>query len=181
MGRHCAPGGIGLFFSGWTMSEMSRLHLLVGVKAEQSLRDEVRAVVDQAEDDSEELELAPVGRKDWIAGVRVTADLSFRRLEEIAAVVLGRLITLDSRQRIRRENVRVYVVQPPVPVFKDPEEAPPPEPTSPEPPPQPAIHGATATCPVCNRSVHSYNLQHDTTGRVVGCYICGGDPSRAGS
>jgi hypothetical protein len=163
------------------MSEMSRLHLLVGVKAEQSLRDEVRAVVDQDEDGSEELELAPVGRKDWIAGVRVTADLGFNRLEEIAVTVLGRLIALDSRQRIRRENVRVYVVQPPVPVFKDPEEAPLPKPPEPEPQIQPEIHGATAICPVCDRSVHSYNLQHDTSGRVVGCYICGGDPSRAGS
>jgi hypothetical protein len=160
------------------MGDISKLHLLVGVKAEQSLRDSVRAVVDQADEGTEDLELAPVGRKDWVAGVRAGAELRFGDLALIAGSVLGRLIQLDSHQRIRQENVRVYVVQPPVPVFKDPvePEQPPAAPLEPEQP-----QDSTATCPVCQRKVHSFNLQHDTAGRVVGCYICGGDPSRSGS
>lgn len=160
------------------MSEISKLHLLVGVKAEQSLRDSVRAVVDQADESAEDLELAPVGRKDWVAGARAGSDLRFGDLASIASSILGRLIGLDSHQRIRQENVRVYVVQPPVPVFKDPVEPEQP-PVAPAAPQQP--QDSTATCPVCQRTVHSFNLQHDTAGRVVGCYICGGDPSRTGS
>jgi hypothetical protein len=164
------------------MSEISRIHLLVGVKAEQTLRDAVRAAVDDPEVDTGDLELAPVGRKDWVAGVRAGSDLRFEALHELAGQVLGRLIALDSRQRIRRENVRVYAVQPPVPVFKDPEESvPPPEPeVAPAPAPEQPRESGT-TCPVCGRTVHAFNLQHDTSGKVVGCYICGGDPGRAGS
>jgi hypothetical protein len=159
------------------MSVLAKIHLLVGVKAEQSLRDAVRAAVDDVDVDSGDLELAPVGRKDWVAGVRAGSDLSFGRLQELSGKVLGQLIALDSRQRIRRENVRVFAVQPPVPVFKDPEEsAPPPQPES---APQQARESASI-CPVCGRKVHAFNLQHDTSGRVVGCYICGGDPGRGG-
>ena len=88
------------------MSQLSKIHLLVGVKAEQSLRDAVRAAVDDAEVDSGDLELAPVGRKDWVAGVRAGSDLSFGKLQEISATVLGQLIALDSRQRIRRDLLR---------------------------------------------------------------------------
>jgi hypothetical protein len=95
------------------------------------------------------------------------------------------LLRLDTRQRIRRENVKLYVVVPPVPVFKDS------SPIGPgaEPdrdhdrdarlqPEEPAPDGREGPriCPVCNRQVHSFNLQHDTRGRVVGCFICGGDP-----
>jgi len=162
------------------MGEISKIHLLVGVKAEQSLRDSVRGAVDDAEVDTGELELVPVGRKDWVAGVRAGTDLPYSELQQIAGRVLSQLIALDSRQRIRQENVRVYSVQPPVPVFKDPEEsAPPPEPEpalAPEP-----VQDSVSTCPVCQRKVHAFNLQHDTSGRVVGCYICGGDPGRTGS
>lgn len=165
------------------MSEISKIHLLVGVKAEQSLRDSVRGAVDDSEFESGELELVPVGRKDWVAGVRAGSDLPFGDLQKIAGTVLSQLIALDSRQRIRQENVRVYAVQPPVPVFKDPEDtaSPPehvPEPAS-APEPRQAQDSASI-CPVCQRRVHAFNLQHDTTGKVVGCYICGGDPSRAG-
>jgi hypothetical protein len=165
------------------MNDISKLHLLVGVKAEQSLRDAVRLVVDQAEGDNEDLELAPVGRKDWVAGVRAGANLSFGELAGLASTVLSRLIALDTHQRIRQENVRVYVVQPPVPVFKDPEPpAPIPDPGPPAPvEPEPVVPTTeTPTCPVCNRKVHAYNLQHDTSGKVVGCYICGGNINRAG-
>ncbi|MBW2276058.1 MAG: hypothetical protein JRF63_01120 [Deltaproteobacteria bacterium] len=166
------------------MNEISKIHLLVGVKAEQSLRDSVRGAVDDTEVDTGDLELVPVGRKDWVAGVRAGSDLPFSKLQQIAGQILSQLIALDSRQRIRQENVRVYSVQPPVPVFKDPEEiAPTParEPgREPAAAPQQAQDSAS-TCPVCQRKVHAFNLQHDTTGRVVGCYICGGDRSRAGS
>ena len=58
-----------------------------------------------------------------------------------------------------------------------------PIPAQPEPEPVAAPQQAqdsASTCPVCQRKVHAFNLQHDTTGRVVGCYICGGDPGRAG-
>lgn len=158
------------------MGELHKLHLLVGVKAEQSLRDSVRAVIEQTEDDSESLELAPVGRKDWVAGIRIDETVEFGKLGPIASEVLGHLIAIDSRQRIRRENVRAYVVQPPVPVFKDPE-----EPPLPAEPPQSEPESSSATCPICGRTVHSYNLQHDTSGRAVGCYICRGDPGRARS
>lgn len=161
------------------MSDISKIHLLVGVKAEQSLRDAVRAAVDDPGVDTGDLELAPVGRKDWVAGMRAGSDLRFGELHEITGKVLGSLIALDSRQRIRRENVRVFAVQPPVPVFKDPEEsAPPPRPTNEAAPAR--FQDSSQVCPVCQRRVHSFNLQHDTTGRVVGCYICGGDPTRGG-
>jgi hypothetical protein len=163
--------------------QMNRLHLLVGVKAEQSLRDVVREAIDRADEGCDGLELAPVGRKDWIAGVRVGSELPYAELARISAEVLGRLIALDSRQRIRQENVRVYVVQPPVPVFRDPEgplPGPPPASTVFRTPSDrsPPAEGAS-TCPICGRTVHSFNLQHDTRGRAVGCYICGGDPSRS--
>jgi hypothetical protein len=169
------------------MSEISKIHLLVGVKAEQSLRDVVRGAVDDGAVETGDLELVPVGRKDWVAGVRAGSDLPYGELQQIAGQVLSQLIALDSRQRIRQENVRVYSVQPPVPVFKDPEEpVPGPEP-APEPEPEPAaepqpqqVQESASTCPVCQRKVHAFNLQHDTNGKVVGCYICGGDPSRAG-
>jgi hypothetical protein len=159
------------------MERLKPLDLLVGVKAEQSLRDAVRAAVEQSEDDLGGLELAPVGRKDWIAGQRIGTAVAFGELARIGRAVLTQLLGLDSRQRIRQENVRVYVLQQPVPVFKDPdpvEEVPAPA--------APAFEGlgGPTVCPICEREVHSFNLQHDTTGKVVGCFLCGGDPGRGG-
>jgi len=120
-----------------------------------------------------------------VAGVRTGADLRFGELEVRCQRVLKMLLGLDSRQRIRRENVRIYAVPAPVPIFKDPlpkEEAlvdagadAEPE-VDPGQEPQPEGLGGPTVCPVCNREVHSFNLQHDTKGRVVGCFICGGDP-----
>jgi hypothetical protein len=159
-------------------SETKPLHLLLGVRAEQSLRDAVRDAVEGAIDDGDDLVLAPAGRKDWIAGVRIGETTSFGELAALCRRVLARLIALDSRQRIRAENVRLWVVPAPVPVFRD--------------PPQEAAAGPgqaddsgeaepdgdddeTAECPVCRRRVHRFNLQRDTLGCVVGCYQCGGD------
>ena len=96
------------------------MHLLMGVRAEQSLRDAVRDAIERATDDREELVLAPSGRKDWIAGIRVGEAASFREISALGKAVLARLLSLDSRQRIRSENVRLWVVPPPVPVFRDP-------------------------------------------------------------
>ncbi len=162
------------------MGNVSTLELLVGIKAEQSLRDEVRTAVDEAGSESVGLELTPVGPKDWIAGARVGTSISFVRVSEICAEVLAKLIALESRQRIRMEKIRFYVVPPPVPVFKDP-----PLPEHSDDPSKPKedssssdqnIFGNVAQCPICGRTVNSYNLQHNTKGDVVGCFICGGDP-----
>ncbi len=162
----------------------------MGVKAEQSLRDAVRTAVEEREGDHEGLELVPVGRKDWVAGKRVGVSMLFSDLEGVGREVMTALIAMESHQRIRRENVRLYVVPPPVPVFKDPpgtladgspqdEFGTPDEPIEEEPVSE-GLGGPTV-CPVCKREVHSFNLQHDTKGRVVGCFICGGDPGLARS
>ncbi len=162
------------------MGNVSTLELLVGIKAEQSLRDEVRSAVDEAGAESVGLELTPVGPKDWIAGARVGTSIPFVRVSEVCAEVLAKLIALESRQRIRMEKIRFYVVPPPVPVFKDPpspefsnDGARPKEDSSSS---DPDIFGSAAQCPICGRTVNSYNLQHNTKGDVVGCFICGGDP-----
>ncbi len=162
------------------MGIVSSLDLLVGVKAEQSLRDGVRAAVDEAGAESVGLELTPVGPKDWIAGTRVGKVISYSLVTEVCEKVLTKLIALESRQRIRMENVRFYAVPPHVPVFKDP---PLPEFSNGDPKPREdsttpdtSTLGNTAVCPICGRTVNSYNLQHNTKGDVVGCFICGGDP-----
>lgn len=115
------------------MIDLKNMHLVLGVRAEQSLRDAVRAVADAAPDADEpapgvaaaaqgddDLELAPAGRKDWIAGVRIGEATTYGELEALGKSVLRRLLRLESRQRIRAENVRLWVVPPPVPVFRDP-------------------------------------------------------------
>lgn len=162
------------------MGNVSSLDLLVGIKAEQSLRDEVRTAMDEAGAESVGLELTPVGPKDWIAGTRVGTMISYTKVTGVCAMVLTKLIALESRQRIRMENVRFYVVPPPVPVFKDP---PSPEfsngdqkPTEDSTTPDKGTFGNVVVCPICGRTVNSYNLQHSTNGDVVGCFICGGDP-----
>ena len=158
------------------MDEAKPQDLLIGVKAEQSLRDAVRALVEADDADSGGLELAPVGRKDWVAGVRLGALSALPAIAASADDVLRRLLALDSTQRIRRESVRVWVVPPPVPVFKDPADDAARQPAGESPSSEPAA-AAAELCPVCGRSVHSYNLQFDTRGRPVGCFMCGGDPS----
>jgi len=160
------------------MSETKTLHLLLGVRAEQSLRDSVRTAVEQSSDAREDLVLAPTGRKDWIAGVRIGEAMSFRELTALSRRVLTRLIALESRQRIRAENVRLWVVPQPVPVFRDPPQdaatgTPSPEDTAAA--EREPDDGETALCPVCGRRVHRFNIQRDTFGRAVGCYQCGGD------
>jgi hypothetical protein len=161
------------------MNDTKTLHLLFGVRAEQSLRDAVRNAVEQSTDEAEDLVLAPAGRKDWIAGVRIGETTSFGELAVLGRRVLTRLISLDSRQRIRAENVRLWVVPQPVPVFRDPL---PQESTQGESSADDLVSAApeavdeeTAVCPVCGRRVHKFNLQRDPSGGAVGCYQCGGD------
>ena len=170
------------------MNDTKTLHLLVGVRAEQSLRDAVRTAVEQTAEEADDLVLAPAGRKDWIAGVRIGEATSFGELATLGKRVLARLISLETRQRIRAEHVRLWVVPPPVPVFRDP------MPQEAEPKEEPAadagadadaeadVDGETATCPVCGRRVHRFNIQRDTYGHAVGCYQCGGvhDPGWLG-
>jgi len=161
------------------MNDTKTLHLLLGIRAEQSLRDAVRAAVEQSTDEAEDLVLSPAGRKDWIAGVRIGEAMSFGELAALGRRVLARLISLESRQRIRAENVRLWVVPQPVPVFRDPVPQEPAHgvPAAEEPalPEAESGDGEAAVCPVCGRRVHRFNLQHDTFGRAVGCYQCGGD------
>jgi hypothetical protein len=102
------------------MTDLKTMHLVMGVRAEQSLRDAVRAAAESSADDADDLVLAPAGRKDWIAGVRIGEAASYREIAEIGKKVLKRLLRLESRQRIRSENVRLWIVPPPVPVFRDP-------------------------------------------------------------
>jgi len=150
------------------MIELKQQDLLVGVKAEQSLRDALRDALDSDSAEAEGLELAPVGRKTWIAGQRLGPVEDLASLSRAMGSVLRRLLSLGSAQRIRQESVRVWVAAPPVPVFRDP-----------EPRPDPAAAAApeaSVACPVCNRSVHPYNVQHDAAGNTVGCYVCGGNP-----
>jgi len=148
------------------MIELKQQDLLIGVKAEQSLRDALRDALDGEQRGAEGLELAPVGRKTWVAGHRIGPVEDLARIAEEAGEVHRRLLALGSAQRIRQENIRVWIAAPPVPVFRDPE---------PDPQPQPQPDGPV-TCPVCGREIHSYNLHRDSTGRAVGCYMCGGNP-----
>jgi hypothetical protein len=160
------------------MNDTKPLHLLLGVRAEQSLRDAVRNAIELSTDEAEDLVLAPAGRKDWIAGIRIGEGMSFGELAALAKRVLARLIALESRQRIRAENVRLWVVPAPVPVFRDPlpqESAPAPGSSGDAPMLGPdAEDGETMPCPICGRRVHRFNIQRDTHGRAVGCYQCGG-------
>ncbi len=159
------------------MSDMKLMDILIGIKAEQSLRDAVRNLVEQSDT---EIELTPVGRKDWIAGERIGDSLSQQNLEETCRSVHRKLMALRSEQRIRFENIKLYAVAPPVPVFKDPEDPDRvedfadghPEEKAPA---APEIVSGPSSCPVCNRTVHSYNLHYSTDGKVVGCFMCGGN------
>jgi hypothetical protein len=146
------------------MIELKPQDLLVGVKAEQSLRDALRDALESDGAAAEGLELVPVGRKTWVAGRRIGPEADPARVAEALAEVHRRLLALGSAQRIRREAVRVWAAAPPVPVFRDPD----PLPRAPA--------GGPATCPICGRGVHEYNLRRDSSGQAVGCYMCGGNP-----
>lgn len=156
---------------------MKRLDLLVGVKSEQSLRDAVRETVEKSDGASDGLELAPVGKKDWVAGKRYDSALLFGDLDKILTDVLATLIGLGAQQRIRRENIRIYSVKPHVPVFKDvvdmPEKDRAPEENTTE-----TKVADSASCPSCGLVVNAYNLLHNASGAVVGCYICRGEKRR---
>jgi hypothetical protein len=148
------------------MIELKQQDLLIGVRAEQSLRDALRDALDGEGRGAEDLELAPVGRKTWVAGQRIGPVEDLARIAEAAGEVHRRLLALGSAQRIRQEHIRVWVAAPPVPIFRDPEPCD--AKTS-------DVEGPV-TCPVCGREIHSYNLHRDGAGRAVGCYMCGGNP-----
>ena len=151
---------------------MKIIDLFVGVKAEQTLRDITRAAAEAALEGEETPELCPVGKKDWIAGKRVSSPLPFEEVTAIKKAVIQNLIDLKSHQRIRHENLRLYPVRPPVPVFKDS----PPEETAEDTHNNPAISKkGTVECPVCGAEVHNYNIQYDPWGKMVGCYLCRGE------
>jgi hypothetical protein len=158
------------FISGSVMRTVKIIDLFIGVKAEQSLRDALRMHLEQNETD---LELIPFGKKDWIAGIRFRSRPVQRELDDICRQVRGRLISLGSEQRVRDENVRLFAVPEPVPVFREPDHS-----ISSDPDIMPPLscpdRPDTATCPQCQRVVHEYNLHFDTTGRIVGCFMCGG-------
>ncbi len=159
------------------MDAMKTADLIVGVKAEQTLRDALRTAVEQG-DDPGGLELVPFGKKDWIVGKRIGSSVLFGELGAIIRAVLKQLLTLESFQRIRGESVRVFSIQPPVPVFADFETTnlrETPETRAEEPVKETEPEGSTE-CPICKRAVHKYNLLHDPKGRILGCYICRGEP-----
>jgi hypothetical protein len=156
---------------------MKSIDLFCGVKAEQTLRDAARAATESSPDDADVLELVPEGKKNWLCGARIGSAVRFGELEQIRGDVLKRLIALDSHQRIRAENVRVWPVQPPVPVFKDMsliEELPADDPP-PETPATPEERDEALICPVCGAKVHRYNIQYNAAGEMVGCYLCRGE------
>ncbi|MCP4196438.1 MAG: hypothetical protein GY762_04740 [Proteobacteria bacterium] len=158
---------------------MKGIDLFLGVKTEQTLRDATRAAEGEAPaGDKPSTELCPIGKKDWIAGERIGLALKFKEINDRRRRVIKDLLQLNSHQRIRQENIRLYAVRKPVPVFKDPvpddiahemlaDKA--------ESVPGPASE--TRECPVCGARVHNFNMQYDPWGRAVGCYLCRGEPS----
>jgi hypothetical protein len=152
---------------------MKSIDLFVGIKAEQTLRDAARNAQEASPDEKDIPELCPIGKKDWIAGIRLGSHREFGDLEGERKTVIKKLITLGSHQRIRQENLRFYAVKPPVPVFKDTPEI---EAltASPETPADEPV-SETATCPVCGAEVHHFNLQYGLGNKVVGCYLCRGE------
>jgi hypothetical protein len=151
---------------------MKSLDLFLGVKAEQTLRDMARNAAEDSADDSEVPELCPVGKKDWIAGRRLKSSICFKEVDAMRSTVIRQLIALGSHQRIRQENLRLYAVKPPVPVFKEIV-----DPVS-EPPETAASDADTMACPVCGEVVHRFNLQYGVGEKVVGCYLCRGETNR---
>jgi hypothetical protein len=155
---------------------MKSIDLLIGVKAEQTLRDAAREASEAAEADEELPELCPVGKKDWVAGRRLSLPIYFGDLGKYRAEIMKNLTALQSHQRIRNENIRLYSVRPPVPVFKDAnddeelrEEEVEKKLTSKNP--------DTEICPICETEIHRYNVQYNAAGKMVGCYLCRGERS----
>lgn len=157
---------------------MKGIDLFLGVKTEQTLRDAARAAEGEAAaGDKSSTELCPIGKKDWVAGERIGLSLEFKEINRRRRTVIKDLLDLNSHQRIRQENIRLYAVRKPVPVFKDPV-------------PDDMAHdmladegesvsgqaSETRVCPVCGAKVHSFNMQYDPWGRAVGCYLCRGEP-----
>ena len=176
---------------------MKGIDLFIGVKAEQTLRDAVRACTDDPTTGPCGTELCPVGQKDWIAGRRVGGLLKYSELAIRKNETLKGLIELQSHQRIRRESIRVYSVRKPVPVFKDPlpdrfedmsnNDGTIDETTGNGAEIEESIASDTgkddtsATCPVCGAIVHTYNIQYDPWGKMVGCYLCRGNSNTRGN
>ncbi len=150
---------------------MKAIDLIIGIKAEQTLRDAARTAAEEGATRADSPELCPVGKKDWVAGERIGSTVRFGELEPKRNAVLARLIDLQSHQRIRQESLRIYAVRAPVPVFKDPM----PEETVERSQNERASNPETVACPVCGTEVHNYNIQYDPWGKMVGCYICRGE------
>jgi hypothetical protein len=132
-------------------------------------------------DDPGNLELVPAGKKDWIAGRRISSSVQFGELDEIFRSVLKQLLIPESFQRIRKESIRIYAIRPHLPVFLDALDSDSEKTREPDEGPvssgrEPAEKKeSSVTCPICKLETHCYNLQRDPTGRIVGCYMCGGN------
>lgn len=152
---------------------MKSIDLFVGIKAEQTLRDATRNAQEASPDETDVPELCPIGKKDWIAGKRLGHAVRFGDLEGHRLSAIKELIRLGSYQRIRQDNLRIYAVRPPVPVFKDTIES---EEQIIEEASSDDSDGDTRICPVCGAEVHPFNLQFGLGDTVVGCYLCRGEP-----
>jgi hypothetical protein len=161
---------------------MKALDLFLGVKAEQTLRDMARNAAEESVDESDVPELCPIGQKDWIAGRRLKPHATFAEVDAMRSEVIRQLIALGSHQRIRQDNLRLYSVKPPVPVFKDVT-----APFEDVALSNPEMRGRDAAandnsdtmiCPVCGEEVHKFNLQYGVGEKVVGCYLCRGESDR---
>ena len=155
---------------------MKGIDLFLGIRTEQTLRDAARASEGETgHGGNKRTELCPIGKKDWIAGERIGMSVRFKELSGKQKAVIRDLLHLNSHQRIRHENIRLFAVRQPVPVFKDPlpdefvdERSGPASDRA-------SDHSGTEKCPVCGAEVHSYNMQYDPWGRTVGCYLCRGE------
>ncbi len=87
-------------------------------------------------------------------------------------MIVKELIDLKSHQRIRKENLRLFAVHLPVPVFRESSK---PEEGIGELPVEEERETDTAICPVCGAEVNRYNLQYSASEKVVGCYLCRGE------
>ena len=152
---------------------MKSLDLFVGIKAEQSLRDLVRSASEAEGGEDLGVELYPVGKKDWIAGGRISSETPFGELAKAQSDMLRRLIAMGSQQRIRQDSLRFYAVHPPVPVFRETPEEPEKDDFS------SVLDAETGTgaviCPNCGSEVHRFNLLFGPREKVVGCYLCRGE------
>jgi hypothetical protein len=152
---------------------MKSLDLFFGVKAEQSLRDAVRNASENPGGTAAVAELYPVGKKDWIAGLRLGETLTFQELKNRQSEVMRQLISLNSHQRIRQDSLRVHAVHPPVPVFREHSEE---RDLDADPRSSTAAKSDSMICPKCGTEVHRFNLLFGPRETVVGCYLCRGEP-----